>query len=57
MKSFGRDAEKVKVVSKKREHEMQMHPSEYLQPGGFPNRSQFRDKILEALSIAKLNAF
>ena len=56
MKSFGRDAEKVKVVSKKREHEMQMNPSEYLQPGGFPNRSQFRDKILEALNIAKLKA-
>ena len=46
-----------KVVKKKREFEIQMTPDEYLLPGDFPNRQLFREKISEALDIARQRVF
>ncbi len=53
MKSFGREGESVKVVSRKREFEQQFPASDYLQPGGYPNRQFFRKVIGEALDQAR----
>ena len=57
MKGFSRDGESMKVVKKKREFEIQMKPDEYLLPGGFPNRNLFREKISEALDVARQRVF
>ncbi len=57
MKGFSRDGENMKVVKKKREFEIQMTPEEYLLPGDFPNRQLFREKISEALDIARQRVF
>ena len=51
------DGENMKVVKKKREFEIQMSPEEYLLPGDFPNRQLFREKISEALDIARQRVF
>ena len=57
MKGFSKDGENMKVVKKKREFEIQMTPEEYLLPGDFPNRQLFREKISEALDIARQRVF
>jgi len=57
MKGFSRDGENMKVVKKKREFEIQMTPEEYLLPGDLPNRQLFREKISEALDIARQRVF
>lgn len=57
VKGFSRDGESMKVVKKKREFEIQMNPDEYLLPGGFPNRNLFREKISEALDVARQRVF
>ena len=57
MKGFSRDGENMKVVKKKREFEILMKPDEYLLPGDFPNRNLFREKISEALDVARQKVF
>ena len=44
---------KIKVTKKNREFKQKIPPENYLQQGGFPNRACFREKINEALNIAR----
>ena len=53
VKGLGRSGESMKVTKKFREIEQSISPDLYLQPGGFPNRSCFREHINEALDITR----
>ena len=53
MSGLGRTGEKMTVTKKFRELEQSISPEKYLQPGGFPNRTCFRENIDQALSIAR----
>ena len=53
MRGLGRSGEKMTVTKKNRELKQKIPPENYLQPGGFPNRSCFRENINEALNIAR----
>jgi len=53
MSGLGRSGEKMTVTKKNREIKQQISPENYLQSGGFPNRACFREKINEALNIAR----
>jgi hypothetical protein len=50
---LGRSGERMKVTKKNRELKQKIPPENYLQPGGFPNRTCFRENINEALKIAR----
>ena len=50
---LGRSGERMKVTKKNRELKQKIPPENYLQPGGFPNRTCFRENINEALNIAR----
>lgn len=53
MQGLGRSGQQMKVTKKNRTIEQTINKENYLQQGGFPNRSYFRDKINEALNIAR----
>ena len=53
MSGLGRTGEKMTVTKKFRELEQSISPEKYLQPGGFPNRTCFRENIDQALNIAR----
>ena len=53
MSGLGRTGEKMTVTKKNRELEQSIPPEKYLQPGGFPNRTCFRENIDQALNIAR----
>ena len=53
MSGLGRSGEKMTVTKKNRELKQKIPPENYLQPGGFPNRTCFRENINDALNIAR----
>ena len=53
MSGLGRSGERMTVTKKNREFKQKIPPGNYLQPGGFPNRACFREKINEALNNAR----
>ena len=53
MSGLGRTGEKMTVTKKYRELEQSIPPGKYLQPGGFPNRTCFRENIDQALNLAR----
>ena len=50
---WGAQVKKMTVTKKNRELKQKIPPENYLQPGGFPNRTCFRENINEALKIAR----
>jgi len=53
MHGLGRSGEQMKVTKKDRKFEQKILKEDYLQPGGFPNRSCFKENIDQALNIAR----
>lgn len=53
VKVFSREDDFVKIRRKTRELEQSLTPEDYLQPGGFPNRNCFRERIDEALGTVR----
>ena len=53
VKTFSREDESMKMRRKTRELEQSLAPGDYLQPGGFPNRNCFRERIDEALGTVR----
>ena len=53
VKVFSREEDFVKIRRKTRELEQSLTPEDYLQPGGFPNRNCFRERIDEALGTVR----
>ena len=53
VKVFRREEDFVKIRRKTRELEQSLTPEDYLQPGGFPNRNCFRERIDEALGTVR----
>ena len=53
MQGLGRSGEQMKVTKRKREFKQTILKKNYLQHGGFPNRSCFKENINQALNIAR----
>ena len=53
MKGLGRSGNQMKITKKKREIVQTIEKEDYLQPGGFPNRTCFRENIDQALDEAR----